>query len=172
MGRSARKPTVWTLPKVSNRIGLSLPRFFVSEIITLYLYTPETECVGPALHYAESIMLYFSWNSSFLKLDELPDAKWFYTAKMDLSQMLPYNFYKHTSNLSFFMVYIYTLWVTNSFNNLRHSTKICLNKLLSSPTNTNNSAVDNNIYLQPEYSIKRYLAIRRNLTQSLNSSIN
>ena len=58
MSRLARKPTVWTLRKVSSQISLSMPRrliridtfascvFSVSGLITLYLYPPDTECVG------------------------------------------------------------------------------------------------------------------------------
>ena len=55
---AARKPTLWTLRKVSTRTSLSMPRrlpgqtifascgFSVQGIISLYIYPPETECVG------------------------------------------------------------------------------------------------------------------------------
>ena len=54
MNRPAKKKTLWTLRKVSTRISLSMPCMltridtfrllwiFVSGIITLYLYPPET----------------------------------------------------------------------------------------------------------------------------------
>ena len=54
MSRAARKPTLWTLRKVSIQICLNMPRrltppvdFSVSGILTLYLYPSQTECVGP-----------------------------------------------------------------------------------------------------------------------------
>ena len=59
MSRSMRKPTFWTLRKVSTRVSLSIPCrltrtdtvrlqwIFVSGIITLYLYPPEKAFVGP-----------------------------------------------------------------------------------------------------------------------------
>ena len=64
MSGHARKPTLWTLRKVSNRISLSLPRkntfrppvdFLVQESL---LYTSTTP---GSIHYAESMMLAVSW---------------------------------------------------------------------------------------------------------------
>ena len=51
----ARTPTLWTLRKASIRISRCMPRGltrtytfrFLCFFCTLYLYTPETECVGP-----------------------------------------------------------------------------------------------------------------------------
>ena len=64
MSRPARKPPLWTLRKVSTQISQNRPRkltriiffascgFFVSGIIILYFYPPETECMqcDPSLH--------------------------------------------------------------------------------------------------------------------------
>ena len=68
MSCPTRKPTMWTLRKVSTRFSLSMPcrltrtdtfrilwivcfkshySIPVSRVITLYLYPPETECVRP-----------------------------------------------------------------------------------------------------------------------------
>ena len=85
MSCPTRKPTLWTLCKVSIRISLSMLRrltrtdvFCLLWIlcfrshITLYLYLP-TECFGLAcagwsgsIYYAESIMLFFSWDGSYV----------------------------------------------------------------------------------------------------------
>ena len=55
----ARKQTLWTLRKVSTRISKSMPPRLIrvdifrlqwiicSGKIDLYIYPPETECVGP-----------------------------------------------------------------------------------------------------------------------------
>ena len=52
MSRPARKPTLWSLRKVSTRVSLSMTHFAscgfsVSGIINIYLYPPVAECVGP-----------------------------------------------------------------------------------------------------------------------------
>ena len=59
MSGSARKPTLWTLRKVSTRISISTPHkltrtdmfrllwiFRLRNHYSIYLYPPETECVG------------------------------------------------------------------------------------------------------------------------------
>ena len=56
--RPARKPVLWNMRNAWTRISISMRRslpgktifascgFFVSGIISLYLYPSETECVG------------------------------------------------------------------------------------------------------------------------------
>ena len=59
MSRPTRKPTLWTLRKVSTRISLSLPRRLIPvdtfRLLWIFCFrnhciipiSPETECVGP-----------------------------------------------------------------------------------------------------------------------------
>ena len=97
LSRPAGKPTLWTLRKVSNRISLSTPRrlnridnfrllwnfcFRNHYSISLSLWDgmcrPRLACADCAgwpvsIHYAECIMLVFSWNGSYIVLDECPE---------------------------------------------------------------------------------------------------
>ena len=76
MSRSTRKPTLWTLHKVLNRISLSMPRRLIQAdtfcLLRIFCFRNHHSIplspwdrVG-LIHYAESIMLVISWNGSYV----------------------------------------------------------------------------------------------------------
>ena len=90
MSRSTRKPTLWTLRKISTRTNLSMPRILTQtdtfHLMLIFCFRNHytmllspwdgmcrpglacADCAGRSgsIHYAESITLVFSWNGSFL----------------------------------------------------------------------------------------------------------